>query len=263
MKKALMKDGGLDELLQLIRILRSPEGCPWDRVQTEKDLAKYLISEAYEVVDAIDEAAPGHIREELGDLLFQILFLVVLAEEKGEFRMADVTREVSAKMIRRHPHVFGDKKVSGVADVKVNWDEIKATVENKVKTSSSLFDGIPRSFPALRQAQEMTKRASTVGFDWENTDQVLEKVMEEIAEFRRALKEGKPESVREEIGDLLLTIVNLSRFVNVEAEDALRGTIAKFTRRFTAVENGLKAAGKDPAKATLAEMDQLWEASKT
>jgi tetrapyrrole methylase family protein/MazG family protein len=261
MKKSLMK-GGLEGLLQLIRTLRSPEGCPWDKVQKEKDLAKYLISEAYEVVDAIDEAAPGHIREELGDLLFQILFLVVMAEEKGEFRMADVIGEVSAKMIRRHPHVFGDIKVSGVADVKVNWDEIKATVENKVKTSSALFDGIPRSFPALRQAQEVTKRASAVGFDWKNADQVLEKVAEEIAEFRRAIKEGNPEAVREEIGDLLLTIVNLSRFVDVEAEDALRETIAKFIRRFATMENGLKAVGKDPANATLAEMDQLWEASK-
>jgi tetrapyrrole methylase family protein / MazG family protein len=252
----------LEGLLQLIRTLRSPGGCPWDRVQTQKDLTKYLLCEAYEVADAIDEASPTHLREELGDLLFQILFLVVMAEEKGDFIMADVIQEVSAKMIRRHPHVFGDRKVSGVADVKANWDEIKATVEKKIKTSSAFFDGIPRSFPALRQAQEVTRRAATVGFDWKSVDEVLEKVEEEIREFRRALKDAAPEPIREEIGDLLLTVVNLSRFVGVEAEDALRGTVAKFIKRFTYVEKGLQAAGKDPASATLAEMDQLWEASK-
>ncbi len=262
MKNVMTNNDGLEGLLQLIRTLRSPEGCPWDRVQTDRDLVKYLISEAYEVVDAIDEAVPGHVCEELGDLLFQILFLVVMAEEKDHFQMADVMREVSEKMIRRHPHVFGDKKVAGVADVKANWDEIKATVENKVRISPPLFDGIPRSFPALRQAQEVTKRASAVGFDWENADQVLEKIEEEIGELRQAIQGGAASAVREEIGDLLFSVVNLSRFIDVSAEDALRGTIAKFIKRFAYVENGLKAAGKDTAGATLAEMDVLWEESK-
>jgi len=262
MKDDLRGNENLEGLLQLIRTLRAPDGCPWDRVQTEKDLAKYLINEAYEVVEAIEEASPGHIREELGDLLFQILFIVVQAEEKSDFRMADVIREVSDKMIRRHPHVFGDRQVSGVAEVKANWDEIKATVENKTRTSSALFDGIPRSFPALRQAQEVTRRASTVGFDWERADQVLEKIEEEIGELRQALRENQAAAIREELGDLLFSVVNLSRFAGVEAEDALRGTIAKFIRRFTSMEQGLKADGKDPAGATLAEMDRLWEAAK-
>ena len=262
MNNAPAGDRTLEGLLRLIRTLRSPEGCPWDRVQTEKDLAKYLLSEAYEVVEAIDEAAAEHVREELGDLLFQILFLVVMAEEKGHFRMGDVIGEISAKMIRRHPHVFGDTKVAGVADVKANWDEIKATVEKKTKTASALFDGIPRSLPALTQAREVTERAGKVGFDWENADQVLLKVEEEIGELRRAMKDGAPGPIREEIGDLLLTIVNLSRFVDVEPEIALRGTIAKFIRRFTYMEKGLRAAGKAPETATLAEMDRLWEEAK-
>jgi tetrapyrrole methylase family protein/MazG family protein len=258
----LNQDGNLEDLLQLIRTLRAPDGCPWDRAQTDRDLVKYLLSEAYEVADAVDEASPAHVREELGDLLFQILFLVVLAEERGEFRISHVIREIAAKMIRRHPHVFGDTKVEGVADVKANWDEIKVRVEKKVKTASNLFDGIPRSLPALSQAQEVTKRASTVGFDWENADQVLEKIEEEIGELRQAMRDGDPKALREEIGDLLFSVVNLSRFVHVTAEDALRGTIAKFIKRFTAVEKGLQAAGKDLAGATLAEMDALWEASK-
>ena len=262
MKQNQIFSNDWEGLRQLIRTLRSPEGCPWDRVQTEKDMAKYVLNEAYEVADAIDEGAPAHLREELGDLLFQILFLVVMAEEKGRFGMDDVIRDVSDKMIRRHPHVFGDRQVSGVADVKANWDEIKATVENKVKTASALFDGIPRSLPGLRQAQEVTRRAASVGFDWEKADQVLEKVEEEISELRRALRAADTVSIREEIGDLLFSIVNFSRFVDVEAEEALRGTIAKFIKRFTYVENKLKAEGKSPAEATLAEMDNLWEASK-
>lgn len=252
---------GLEGLLQLIRTLRSPAGCPWDRVQTEEDLGKYLLNEAYEVVEAIEEASPDHVREELGDLLFQILFLVILAEEKGDFRMADVTEEVSAKMIRRHPHVFGNRQVSGVAEVKANWEEIKATVENKKKVSG-FFDGIPQSMPALRQAQEMTKRASLVGFDWENVGQVLDKIDEEMGELRQAMRGKNPERIHEEMGDLLFSIVNLARFVNTEAEDALRDTLVKFKKRFAYIEEGLRAVGKDPVSASLAEMDRLWEEAK-
>ncbi|MDQ5986041.1 MAG: tetrapyrrole methylase family protein / MazG family protein [Syntrophus sp. SKADARSKE-3] len=258
----LNQDGKLEGLLQLIRTLRAPDGCPWDRAQTDRDLVKYLLSEAYEVADAVDEASPAHVREELGDLLFQILFLVVMAEERGEFEMSHVIREIMAKMIRRHPHVFGDTKVEGVADIKANWDEIKARVEKKIKTTSTLFDGISRSLPALSQAEEVTKRASTVGFDWESADQVLEKIEEEIGELRHAMQGGDPKALREEIGDLLFSVVNLSRFIHVTAEDALRGTIAKFIKRFTFVEKGLQTARKDLAGATLAEMDALWEASK-
>jgi len=252
----------MNGLLDLIRRLRSPEGCPWDRVQTDRDLGRYLLSEAYEVIDAIDEASPEHVREELGDLLFQILFLVVLAEERGEFEAADVVREVADKMVRRHPHVFGDKKVADAAEVKRNWDEIKATVENKKKAAPALFDGVPRSLPALAQAQEITKRAARVGFDWDAADSVLEKIEEELNELRQALKEGEAGAIREELGDLFFSLVNLSRFIAVDAEQALRGTIAKFIRRFAAVERGLQAQGKDLTQGTLAEMNRLWEATK-
>ena len=165
-------------------------------------------------------------------------------------------------MIRRHPHVFGDVEVSGVAEVKANWDEIKAKVEKKVRTSSSLFDGVARSLPGLSQAQEVTKRASTVGFDWENAGQVFEKIDEEMGELRQAMQDKDPAAIQEELGDLLFSVVNLSRFVKVDAEEALRATTVKFIRRFTFVEKGLQDAGKDLEEATLAEMDQLWEASK-
>lgn len=253
---------GLEGLLDLIRTLRSPRGCPWDRVQTDRDLGRYLLSEAYEVLDAVDETSPDHIREELGDLLFQILFLVVLAEERGEFAMADVVRGVAEKMVRRHPHVFGDGKASNAAEVKLRWDEIKATIENRRKESSDLFDGIPRSLPALSQAQEVTRRAATVGFDWSHTREVLEKMDEEREELRQALAEGNRESVREEVGDLLLTLVNVSRFVQVDAELALRGAVAKFIRRFSRMEEGLRRSGRTLEEASMAEMDALWEEVK-
>ena len=261
MQKIPEEPNTLEGLMQLIRTLRSPAGCPWDRAQTDKDLAKYLLNEAYEVVEAVEEASPEHVREELGDLLFQILFIAVMAEERETYNLSEVLQEISAKMIRRHPHVFGDKPVSGVAEVKANWETIKTTVENK-KKATGLLGGIPRALPALRQAQEMTKRASTVGFDWDNADQVLKKVEEEIGELRQAMQAGNPGAMEEEVGDVLFTIVNLARFINTDAEDALRGTISKFRKRFTYIEEGLRAVGKEPASATLAEMDRLWEEAK-
>ncbi len=255
-------DDGLEGLLELIRTLRSPRGCPWDRVQTDRDLGRYLLSESYEVLDAIEETSPGHVREELGDLLFQILFLVVLAEERAEFGMADVIRGVAEKMVRRHPHVFGDGKASSAAEVKQRWDEIKRTVENRRKDSLDLFDGIPRSLPALSQAQEVTRRAATVGFDWGHTREVLEKMDEEREELRQALAGGSREAVREEIGDLLFTLVNVSRFVQVDAELALREAVAKFVRRFTRMEEGLRRLGRTLEEASMEEMDALWEEVK-
>ncbi len=249
-------------LLDLIRTLRGPEGCPWDRVQTEKELGRYLLSEAYEVLDAIDSGSPAELREELGDLLFQVLFLVVLGEERGRFTLADVIREISAKMIRRHPHVFGDAEVRDAGEVKVNWERIKATQEHKVPKDSPLFAGISRSLPALARAQAVTERAASVGFDWEKTEEVLAKVDEELAELREAVARQQREGMEEEIGDLLFSLVNLSRFLGVQAEEALRGTTAKFLTRFQYIEKRLQAMGTSVKTASLAEMDRLWEEAK-
>ncbi len=249
-------------LLELIRTLRGPGGCPWDRVQTEKDLGRYLLSEAYEVLDAIGSGSPAELREELGDLLFQILFLVVLAEERGNFYLADVIQEIREKMIRRHPHVFGGAKVRDAGEVKANWERIKATQEHKISWESPLFSGISRSLPALARAQAVTERAATVGFDWEKTDQVIAKISEELHELAEALENKDPEGSEEEIGDLLFSIVNLSRFVDVRAEEALRGTTEKFLKRFRYIEEILKERGVAIEDASLADMDRLWDEAK-
>jgi tetrapyrrole methylase family protein/MazG family protein len=249
-------------LMDLIRTLRGPGGCPWDRVQTEKDLGRYLLSEAYEVLDAIGSGSPAELREELGDLLFQILFLVVLAEERGNFYLADVIQEIREKMIRRHPHVFGGAKVRDAGEVKANWERIKATQEHKISWESPLFSGISRSLPALARAQAVTERAATVGFDWEKTDQVIAKISEELHELAEALENKDPEGSEEEIGDLLFSIVNLSRFVDVRAEEALRGTTEKFLKRFRYIEEILKERGVAIEDASLADMDRLWDEAK-
>jgi tetrapyrrole methylase family protein / MazG family protein len=252
----------IGELLDLIRTLRSPEGCPWDRVQKEKDLGRYVLSEACEVIDAIAEGSPADLREELGDLLFQILFLVVLAEEQEHFDLAGVVRGISEKMIRRHPHVFADKSVRDVSEVKANWEQIKATEKHKDKHASPLFEGISRSLPALARAQDITARAAAVGFDWERTEQVIEKIEEELLELKEAIRLKDQGGMEEEIGDLLFSVVNLSRFVNVRAEEALRRTTGKFLRRFQYVEKRMQEEGVSMEEATLADMDRFWEEAK-
>jgi tetrapyrrole methylase family protein/MazG family protein len=251
----------LETLLSIIRTLRSPAGCPWDRLQTPSDMAKYLMDEACEVIDAIDGGAAVALKEELGDLLFQILFLAVMAEEKGEFTLSDVLAAIGEKMIRRHPHVFGDRTVRDVAEVKANWQAIKRDVEKK-HASEGFLDGIPRSLPALIRAQKMTEAAAKIGFDWDGTDAVLLKVDEELQELRAALNEDCRENVREEMGDLLFTLVNLCRFLEVNADEALRQANLKFEERFACMEQKLAAAGKTPQQASLDEMDALWEKCK-
>lgn len=253
---------GIEALLSLIRTLRSPDGCPWDRAQGKKDLGRYLLNEAYEVLDALAGEEPAALREELGDLLFQILFLVVLAEEDGSFELADVTAEIREKMIRRHPHVFGDVTVRDAAEVKANWDEIKKGEKAASGDPGGLLDGIPRSMPALRRAQETGRRAARVGFDWADTAGVLDKVREETKELEEALANGSPDRVSEEIGDLLFSVVNLARHASVNAEEALEATIGKFGSRFRFIERELGSRGRPLASATMEEMDRLWEESK-
>ncbi len=253
-------------LLDLITRLRSPEGgCPWDIKQDIRTVGKYLIEEAYEVLDALDSGKPGDLREELGDLLFQILFLARIEEEKGRFDIGDVLEEITEKMVRRHPHVFGDATVSGVDEVKANWEAIK-TVEKAEKGASAEGEGrlgkVPRSMPALPRAQKITEAASRVGFDWDSVDGILAKIEEEIGEFRAALAGGAREEISGEIGDILFSTVNLSRFLGISAEEALRAAIKKFSDRFRFVEETLKEQGRSVETAGIAEMDSLWELYK-
>jgi tetrapyrrole methylase family protein/MazG family protein len=249
------------ELLAIIARLRGPDGCPWDRAQTKPDIGRYLIEEAYEVLEAL-EGPPDHLREELGDLLFQILFLTRMAEDAGEFTTADVLEEITAKMVRRHPHVFGDAAVDSVEEVRTNWERIKADVEHKEQKKSPLCDGIPRSLSTLAWAQRITARAAEAGFDWRDAAGVLNKVEEELAEFRAALETKNPERMKDEAGDLLLTLVNLCRFARVDAEGALRASLRKFTDRFSHIERKLAARGMTPRDSSQAEMDRIWEEAK-
>ena len=250
------------ELLEIIVKLRSPDGCPWDRAQTKEDIGRYLIEEAYEVLEALEGSLPENVQEELGDLLFQILFLARMAEDAGEFKMVDVLEGITAKMIRRHPHVFGDVKVDGVGEVRTNWERIKREVEHKGQKESPICDGIPRSLSTLAKAQRITARAAETGFDWPDTAGILEKVEEELAEFRAALETKDPKQIQDEAGDLLLTLVNLCRFSQVDAETALRSSLRKFIDRFSHIERELTARGKTPKSSSPAEMNRIWDEAK-
>lgn len=262
MRVTLKAEQHLRQLLEIVGRLRSEAGCPWDRKQSDKDIARYLLEEAYEVVDAVENSTPAAVREELGDLLFQIIFLAHLAEEKGDFDLAGVMAEIGGKMIRRHPHVFGDAEVGGIADVKENWEIIKRTEGKGASTCRERFARIATTLPALLAAQKITKEAARVGFDWEKTEDVLKKVEEELAELEAVIKTGRHEKVVEEMGDLLFSLVNLCRFLNVDAETTLRSALKKFTDRFSHIEEELLKAGKTPAEASLVEMDKLWDESK-
>ncbi len=252
----------LRSLLALVARLRSPEGCPWDRSRKPEDIGRYLIEECYEVLDALESASPEALQEELGDLLFQILFLARMAEEAGQFDFAAVLEGITTKMIRRHPHVFGDVKVNGCDDVNRNWERIKREVEHKGKQETALSAGLSRSLSTLMKAQRITTRASALGFDWPSPSGALEKMEEELAEFKAALAAGDPGRIREEAGDLLFTAVNLCRFAHADAEAALRGSLDKFVTRFAYIEQALAARGKTPAESDLAEMDALWKEAK-
>ncbi len=253
---------GLKRLLKIIQKLRSEDGCLWDKKQKKEDIAKYLLEETYELVDAIDSGSPQALKEEMGDLLFQILFLARISEEADEFGISDVMEYVAEKMIRRHPHVFGDKKVKDIEEIRTNWEDIKEHIEKRNENSSGLFGRIPRSLPSLERAQKVTERASGVGFDWGKTEEVLDKIEEELTEFKSSLKTNNIIYIREEMGDLLFSLVNLCRFVDVNAEDALSASIAKFIDRFSYIEKRLTERGKGPTEASLKEMDDLWNEAK-
>ncbi len=256
-----------DELVTVMARLRAPGGCPWDREQTYESLAPYLLEEAFETFDAIQDAAEGqfeNLREELGDLLLQIIFHSQIAEERGDFTMEDVCAGITGKMILRHPHVFGDKKFETASDVLQNWDELKRAereiTKKDEKPKDSILDDVPLVFPALIEANKLTKKAAKVGFDWENAEQIFDKLTEETEELKSAI--SADENIEEEIGDLLFVAVNLARKFDVEPETALKKTNRKFRRRFEFIETELKKRGKSLEKSTLEEMDALWNEAK-
>jgi tetrapyrrole methylase family protein/MazG family protein len=249
----------LNELIAIMSALRGENGCPWDKDQTRESLKPFIVEEAYEVLEAIDEKNPEAIKEELGDLLFQVVFQCQIAKERGEFEMADVLEKIGKKMIARHPHVFGDADYKTSAEVLVHWEEQK---KKEGKQRESLLDGVPKELPSLLRAHRLQDRASRVGFDWQNADDVMQKLEEELAEFREALQRKKDEEIEDELGDIFFVLVNVSRFVGINPEDALRKTISKFISRFRFIEMAASEMGKRLSDMTLAEMDALWDEAK-
>ena len=251
----------LDPVVQVMARLRSPEGCPWDIEQTHATLRRYIVEEVYEVLEAIDERDPQHLCEELGDLLLQIVFHARMAEEAGDFSMQDVVDTVTEKLIRRHPHVFGDISVQDAAEVIVNWEAIKRR-EKKEKPHSALA-GVPHGLPALLRANKLQAKAAKVGFDWQEVAPVWDKVAEELSELREATAQGDLDQVEAELGDVLFAIVNLARFLSVEAETALNRTNNKFIRRFEALERIVRSRGLHWRDLDLVQLDAIWEEVKT
>ena len=249
----------LQKLLDLVTRLRAPDGCPWDREQGLADVRAYFLEEAHEVAGAIDAGDWEDLAEELGDILFQVAFIGRLAEEAGAFHVAEAIERVHRKMVARHPHVFGGESLADAESVRQAWERRKLQEEPR---RTSLLSGVPNSLPALLGAYRLTQKAAGVGFDWPDAAPVLDKAEEEVAELREALAQGDREAVREEVGDLLFTLANLARKLDVDPEAALAATNLKFRRRFARVEEGLAARGKTAAESTLEEMDELWEAAK-
>jgi MazG family protein len=265
-----------NDLIVLMDRLRSPGGCPWDREQTYATLAPMLLEEAYEAFDAVEEARAGRpldLRDELGDLLFQIVFYAQVAKERGEFTIADVTNAIHTKMVRRHPHVFGDVTANDSATVLLNWEVMKAEERRAAgkseESNASLLDGVSSKAPSLMEAHQLSTKAARVGFDWENVAAIFDKVQEEIGELREAIQDhasSRDEThharVREEIGDLLFAVTNIARHMQVEPEAALKLTNRKFRRRFRYIEEKLRERNQTFETTTLDEMESLWQEAK-
>jgi len=248
----------LYKLVEVMRRLRSVNGCPWDREQTHQSLKPYLLEETYEVLNALDSGDDEHFKEELGDLLLQIVFHTQLAAEEGRFTIDDVAQSIVDKLVRRHPHVFGDVKVGNSEEVLQNWEKIK-----KGEGKKSVLDGVPEHLPALLKARRVQEKAKRVGFDWDSVDGAFEKLVEEMRELKEVVSLGKAGGAEEEFGDILFSIVNISRFLGIDAEDSLRKTINKFMKRFHAIEERIRKKGDKPLEEyTLEELDALWEEVK-
>jgi len=247
----------LQELLKIMEALR--KGCPWDKEQTRESLKPFIVEEAYELIEAIEENDPEKIKEELGDLLFQIVFQCQVARENNEFKISDVIEKVGKKMISRHPHVFGKADYNTTDEVSAHWEEQKRR-EDKLR--ESILDGVPETLPSLLRAHRLQDRAAGVGFDWEKVEDVLKKLDEELKEFKNAIETKRQDEIEDELGDIFFMLVNISRFIGINPEDALRKTISKFISRFRYME--MKAAESDKilSEMTLDEMDRLWDEAK-
>ncbi len=252
----------MDRLLAIMRRLRGENGCPWDRQQTLQSLKPHLIEEAYEAYEAMDANDPDRLREELGDVLLQIVFQAQICAENGQFSFDDVAEGIAQKLIRRHPHVFGEVQVCNADDVLRRWDDIKRAEKVEASQSPSVVDGVPRHLPALLKADQVQRRASRTGFDWSETGEVLRKLDEEIRELKDSIASADRNRIGEELGDVLFTLVNLSRFVEVDAEDALNATTQKFIRRFKEVERKARERGLRLHECELATLDALWDETK-
>ncbi len=254
-----MAESEFEKLVKIMTALRGEKGCPWDKEQTRESLKPFLVEETYEVLEAIDEGNPEKIKEELGDLLFQIIFHCQIAKERNEFDMNDVVRKISEKMIGRHPHVFGEATYETSEEVLKQWEERK---KEEGKSRESILEGIPRELPSLLRAHRIQARASRVGFDWKQVEDVVEKLDEELKEFREALERKDQQEIEDELGDVFFVLVNISRFVGVNPEDALRKTISKFISRFRYIEMKSAESGKSLSGMSLEEMDALWDEAK-
>jgi MazG family protein len=250
-------------LVRIMERLRAEGGCPWDREQTRESLKPFLIEEAYEVVEAIDEGDPKKLMEELGDLLFQVVFHAQVAAERREFTIGQVLAETADKMVRRHPHVFGDGTASTAREVLEQWEELKREERDAATAApASALDGVPKELPALLRAQRLQDKASRARFDWPEISGVIAKVEEELGELKEAIQGAAPEEVELELGDLLFSLVNLARFLNLSAEDALRKSIARFATRFRYIEETIERGGRQLREVSVEEMERLWEDAK-
>ena len=248
-----------EDLKEIVKKLRGEGGCPWDREQTHQSIKDCLIEEAYEAAEAIDSGIDGKMYDELGDVLLQVVFHAQIASEEGRFDMSDITNAISEKMIRRHPHVFADGSAKNSVEVLEKWEEIKKEEKGEVSASETLMS-VSSYLPSLTYARKVQKKAAKVGFDWDNWQEPLGKVLEETDELKEAIENGT--NIEEELGDLLFSVVNVSRFAGVDPENALKKATAKFIKRFKEVESAAKAKGKNLEDMTLAEMDKLWDETK-
>ena len=255
-----MAKRSFDDLVTLMTRLRGPEGCPWDRKQTLPDLKPYVVEESYEVVDAIDRDDRAALAEELGDFLLQAVFIAEITREEGSFDIYDAVTAIYDKLVRRHPHVFGDVEARDAEQVLVNWEKLKS--DERKAENKGVLSGVPQSLPALLRAGRLTEKAARVGFDWRRTEDVFDKLDEELGELHEAIGSGDPAKIHDELGDLLFTIANIARRLDVNAEEALQSTNRKFTRRFGAMETKVHGGGRNLDQLSLEEMDALWDEAK-
>src|SRR5438132_3617350 len=256
-----MSKRSFDDLVQLMTTLRGPNGCPWDRKQTLESLKPFIVEESYEVVDAIDRGDRAALAEELGDFLLQAVFVAEITRAEGSFDIDDVITAIHDKLVRRHPHVFGEVEAKDAEQVLVNWEKLKN--EERKAENKSVLAGVPQSLPALLKASRLTEKAARVGFDWRRTDDVFDKMDEEMNELHQAVAGGEAARIHDEIGDLLFTIANIARKLEVNAEEALQSSNRKLLRRFESMERSVRQSGRNLDQLALEQMDQLWDAAKS